>query len=83
MRVIGFDPQLPAASPVWAAHHTAARDLAELLGEADVVSLHTPLTKDTRGMIGAKFFGAMKKGTYFVNTARGAIVNIPDLLAVA
>ena len=75
MRVIGFDPQLPAASPVWAAHHTAARDLAELLGEADVVSLHVPLTTGTRGLIDAARLAAMKPDAILVNTARGGVVD--------
>jgi len=75
MRVIGFDPQLPAASPVWAAHQTAARDLADLLGEADVVSLHVPLTTGTRGLIDAARLAAMKPDAILVNTARGGVVD--------
>ena len=43
------------------------------------MSVHTPLTAETRGMIDAAFFAAMKPGAYFVNTARGAIVNVADL----
>jgi (S)-sulfolactate dehydrogenase len=75
MRVIGFDPQLPAASPVWAAHHTTARDLAELLVEADVVSLHVPLTAGTRGLIDAARLAVMKPDAILVNTARGDVVD--------
>jgi phosphoglycerate dehydrogenase-like enzyme len=44
-----------------------------------VVSVHTPLTAETRGMLDATFFAAMKPAGYFVNTARGAIVNVADL----
>jgi len=75
MRVIGFDPQLPAASPVWAAHHTETRDLAALLGEADVVSLHVPLTDGTRGLIDAARLATMKADAILVNTARGGVVD--------
>ena len=75
MRVIGFDPQLPAASPVWAAHHTAARELADVLREADVVSLHVPLTVGTRGLIDEARLASMKPDAILVNTARGGVVD--------
>ena len=82
MRVIGFDPQLHEASPVWAAHFTTARDLAEVLGEADVVSLHVPLTTGTRGLIDAARLAAMKPDAILVNTARGGVVD-EDAVAAA
>ena len=53
--------------------------LQRLFDEADVVSLHIPLTKDTLGMIDAKFFEAFKKEIYFCNIARGEIVVLADL----
>ncbi|HEX6623540.1 MAG TPA: NAD(P)-dependent oxidoreductase [Pyrinomonadaceae bacterium] len=43
--------------------------------EADVVSVHLALNPETRGLIGADFFDAMKEGAYFVNTARGEVVD--------
>ena len=43
--------------------------------EADVVSVHLALNPETRGLIGADFFDAMKDGAYFVNTARGEVVD--------
>ena len=54
-------------------------DLQPLLEEADVVSLHCPLTGDTRGLIGEAALRAMKPTAYLVNTARGPIVDTPAL----
>jgi glycerate dehydrogenase len=48
--------------------------LAALLPQVDVLSLHVPLTPETRGMIGAKEIQAMKRGVVLINTARGGIV---------
>ena len=55
--------------------------LPELLAEADVVTLHCPLTPATNGMIDAAALHAMKRSAVLVNTARGPLVNEPDLLA--
>jgi D-3-phosphoglycerate dehydrogenase len=48
--------------------------LDALLAEADIVSLHCPLTPETRGMIGAREFALMKRGALLVNVARGGVV---------
>jgi D-3-phosphoglycerate dehydrogenase len=55
-------------------------DLKKLLGEADVVSVHVAATPETKGMCDAAFFGAMKDGAYFINTARGTLVDESALL---
>jgi D-3-phosphoglycerate dehydrogenase / 2-oxoglutarate reductase len=47
----------------------------EVAAEADIVSLHLALTNETRGIIGAEFFNAMRPGAFFINTARGELVD--------
>jgi glyoxylate reductase len=55
--------------------HTGAVPLDELLERSDFVTLHVPLTPDTRGLIGAAALGRMKPTAYLINTARGPIVD--------
>jgi D-3-phosphoglycerate dehydrogenase / 2-oxoglutarate reductase len=62
-RVIAFDPY----------NIEAQHNLDELLAEADIVSLHAPVTDTTIGMIGAKQFAAMRDGVVFLNTARAQL----------
>jgi glyoxylate reductase len=52
-----------------------SRPLDALLAEADVVSLHVPLTEETNGLVDARRLGLMRDGACLVNTARGAIVD--------
>jgi len=56
-------------------------ELPELLARADVVTLHLPLTAQTRGLIGAPELAAMREGAVLVNVARGPIVDEPALVA--
>ncbi len=63
LRVIAHDPYNP----------DARHSLDELLSEADVISLHAPVTDDTSGMIGAREFAAMRDGVVFLNTARAQL----------
>jgi C-terminal binding protein len=74
MNVAFYDPYKPAG---WdkALDVTRVESLHDLAACADVVSLHTPLTPETRGMIGHEFFRASKKGLVFINTARGPVVD--------
>lgn len=53
----------------------------EVASAADIVSLHLALSPDTRGLIGADFFNSMREGAYFINTARGEVVDQAALLA--
>jgi len=56
-------------------------DLAGVFGQSDVVSLHVPLTEETRGMIDGPLLAAAKPGSFLVNTARGAVVDVDAALA--
>lgn len=55
--------------------------LADLLKQSDIVSLHTPLTAETRGLIGEKELALMKPTAIIVNTARGPVCDIPAVVA--
>jgi D-3-phosphoglycerate dehydrogenase len=78
-RVIAYDPYLIDGD--FPAYVERTPSLEELAAQSDIVSLHTPLDAATRGLIGEPFFAAAKRGMTLVNTARGGIVNLPDLLA--
>jgi glyoxylate reductase len=56
------------------------RDLDQLLAEADIVTIHAPLTGETRGLIDRHRLALLKEGACFVNTARGEIVDEPALV---
>ena len=55
-------------------------DLAKIAGELDYLVALTPLTKETRGIVGAKVLAAMKPSAYVVNVARGGVVDEPALI---
>lgn len=79
-RTIFFDPYVPRGM------HKAigierVDTLEALLAEADLVSVHCPLSEETRGMIGEREIGLMKPGAFLVNTARGDIVRKEPLFA--
>ena len=75
MRVVACDPQIPGDSAVWHDEASVPRDLDALLSEADVVSLHVPLTAQTRRLLDAARLGLMKRDAILVNTARGGVVD--------
>ncbi len=77
MKVIAYDPFL---SPERAADLGVRKvELAQLLSEADIVSLHTPLTEQTRNIIDANAIAMMRDGAYLINCARGGLVVEADL----
>ena len=73
MHVVAFDDYVPADSAAW--RHAQRATLTDLLAKSDCISLHCPLTPETRGIIGAAQFRAMKKGTILTNAARGGVVD--------
>jgi (S)-sulfolactate dehydrogenase len=75
MKVIATDPGIAADERVWRESGVAYRGLDDLLAEADAVTLHVPLTHDTRRLITAGRLARMKRGAVLVNTARGGIVD--------
>ena len=74
-RSLYFDPAVRAVDGI------EARSLDALLADADVVTLHVPLTPQTRHMIGAAQLARMKRGAYLVNTARGGLIDEAALAA--
>jgi D-3-phosphoglycerate dehydrogenase / 2-oxoglutarate reductase len=77
LRVLAADPYVETA--VFARHGVERTDLDTLLREADVVTLHCNLTSETRGLIDRRRLGLMKPSAVFINTARGAVVDLPAL----
>lgn len=76
--VLGFDPYV--STDDMAEWHIEKVELDDLLCQADIVSLHAPVTKATSGMIGAREFSLMKSTATFINTARAALVDEASLL---
>jgi (S)-sulfolactate dehydrogenase len=81
MKVIAADAMIPADSPVWRDNGVAPRELDALLAESDAVTLHIPLTTETRHLIDAARIGRMKPGAVLVNSARGGVVDETALVA--
>jgi len=75
MRVIAYDPFLKSHEAV------DLVSMEELLAESDYMSLHVPLTDETRGMINTETIGRMKDGVVIINTSRAGCVNEPDMKA--
>lgn len=75
MTVIAYDPYV-SEHPV-----ATLKGLDEVLAQSDYLSLHTPLTDETRGMINAAAIAKMKKGVIIINTGRGKVIIEEDLVA--
>jgi D-3-phosphoglycerate dehydrogenase len=76
--ILVYDPYLPRGQEI-ALGVGRVGSLAELLGASDVVSLHAPLTPETRNMIDDEAFAAMRPHTILINTARGGMVDMDAL----
>ncbi len=79
MTVAAHDPFIPAGDPAWA--EARRSELDALLAGSDVVSLHVPLTPQTRHLIDATRLARMRPGALLVNAARGGVVDEPALAA--
>lgn len=79
MRVLAFDPFL--SREVAQGIGVELLELSEVLGQADYITVHTPLTEETKHMISSKEFAAMKKGVRVINCARGGIIDETALVA--
>ena len=74
--IAAFDPVLPPGDPAWLTSGVRRfGDLRAMLGTCDVLTLHVPLTDDTRHLIGAGEIAAMKRGACIVDTARGGVLD--------
>jgi (S)-sulfolactate dehydrogenase len=73
MRVLAYDPHLPGGEAAWAG--AEACELDSLLARSDVVSLHVPLTPETRNLIDGAALRRMKRDAVLINTARGGVVD--------
>ncbi|HEY2773740.1 MAG TPA: phosphoglycerate dehydrogenase [Candidatus Binatia bacterium] len=79
MRVLGYDPFVNAEAAARAGIELVTLD--EMYSRADFLSIHTPMTPETRGLVGEAAIAKMKKGVRIVNCARGGIVDEAALLA--
>jgi D-3-phosphoglycerate dehydrogenase len=84
-RLSGFDCRIlaydPFADDAYAEENGIdLKSLDAVVSEADFLSLHLPLTAETRGMVNDAFLAKMKKGSYLINTARGEVVDEGALL---
>lgn len=73
--VIAYDPMIASDAPLWDVTGVAPEGFEELLAHADIVSLHVPLTKQTRNLMDQGALSKMKEGAILINTARGGIVD--------
>ncbi|MGE4283077.1 MAG: hydroxyacid dehydrogenase [Clostridia bacterium] len=78
MKVIGYDPYITSAQidP----NIKLINDWEQVFKNADFISLHMPATEKTKGIVGKKEFKMMKPTAYFINCARGEVVNEHDLI---
>lgn len=80
MKVMGYDPYL-SVDAAWklSSHIEKAKDINEIYKNCDYISIHVPLTPDTKGMINADTIAVMKDGVKILNFARGELVNNDDI----
>ncbi len=77
-KVVAYDPYVPDV--VFQAAGVTPVDQETLLRTADVITLHMPLTDDTRGLLSDETLSQAKRGVHVVNTARGGLIDTPSLI---
>lgn len=75
--VVGYDPYLPDFA--WPEVFERV-EILDLFARSSAVTLHLPLTEDTRGLVGVDLLARMPTGSYLVNTSRGGLVDLDALL---
>jgi D-3-phosphoglycerate dehydrogenase/C-terminal binding protein len=78
MKVIFYDPYLPNGAEL-SVGYERVRSLDEVMARADILSVHTPLTDETRGLVGAELLAKARPELIVINTARGPIVDLDAL----
>ncbi|MFC1660545.1 hydroxyacid dehydrogenase [Gemmatimonadota bacterium] len=73
VQVLAYDPLLPSVT--FPPHVSRVRDPGGIFHRSDVISLHCPLTEETRSLINEEALSQMKEGVYLINTARGGIID--------
>jgi D-lactate dehydrogenase len=76
-RVVAYDPYV---NDELTARGVQYVELDELLATSDIISLHSPLTEQTRHLIDARALARMKRGAMLINTGRGALIDTPDVI---
>lgn len=80
MKVIGYDPFVAGAAGDLAKQIRLVTNIEELLKESNYLTVHTPMTDETRGIVGAKELALMPKGAFVINAARGGIIDEKALI---
>ncbi|HVT56216.1 MAG TPA: hydroxyacid dehydrogenase, partial [Xanthobacteraceae bacterium] len=75
MEVVGYDPNLKPNDPAWSQNKVVSVDFDTLLATSDVVSLHVPLTAQTKNLIDRAALLKMKRNSILINAARGGVAN--------
>ena len=82
MKVIGYDPYLSVDYALkLSSHVNKAKDLKEIYAESDYITIHVPLTPDTKNLVNSDTISLMKDGVRILNFARGELVNNDDIKA--
>jgi len=79
MKVVTFDPYISAQEAIRFGAEPC-NSLKEMLAQSDAVTLHVPLTEETRKLMGAGEFRSMKPSAWFINTSRGGLVDEAALI---